>query len=82
MAAIPFEIIFETDLYVDVLDINNVLALLSKEIGAEYFQSQVNEGMQNEYDINIQATDVSAVFAAFEVCSGWDSPCLKHKHKT
>jgi len=81
MAAIPFEIIFETDLYVDVMDINNVLDLLSKEIGAEYFQSHVNAGMQNEYDINIQVTDVSAAFAVFEVCPGWDSPCLKHKPK-
>ena len=82
MAAIPFEIIFETDLYIDVLNLDDVLDLLSKEIGAEYFQGHVNEGMQNEYDINIQVTDVSPAFAVFEVCPGWDSPCLKHNPKT
>ena len=81
MAAIPLEIIFETDLYIDVMDINAVLDLLSKEIGAEYFQSHVNHAMQNEYDINIQVTDVSADSAVFEVCPGWDSPCLKQKPK-
>ena len=81
MAAIPFEIIFESDLPIDSLNLNNVTDLLSKEIGAEYFQGHVNHAMQNEYDINIQVTDVSDAFAVFEVCPGWDSPCLKHKPK-
>lgn len=81
MAAIPFEIIFETDLHVDVLDVNKVLELLGKEIGAEYFQSHVNESLQNEHNINIQFTEAAPSTAHFEVCPGWDSPCLKNKPK-
>lgn len=82
MAAIPFEIFFESDLPIETVNLNDVTDLLSKQIGAEYFQGHVNEGMQNEYDINIQLTEVSPAFAVFEVCPGWDSPCIKHNPKT
>jgi hypothetical protein len=82
MAVIQLEVIFETDLPIGLLNLNGITELLSQHIGAEYFQSHVNEGLQNEYDINIQATDVSAAYAVFEVCPGWDSPCLKHNPKT
>lgn len=78
MAQVTFEFRFDSDPSTNAEDVQNTITLLKEWIEKKIFQQEVNAGMQNELNLNIQLLSINEDTADFEVVDGWAEPCLRY----